>query len=356
MKNSRKDSLGAWLQSEFSDPHEKIKLSLISGDASFRKYYRVRVKGISYIAVDAPPEHEDSDRFIKIANLLRDASVVTPNVFSQNKRQGFMLLEDFGDQTFLQKLKILKKNSSYEEINHLYELAINSLIDIQFKVNRDELGHYDRTLLHNEMDLFNTWFCNSFLKIKSDEKSNKLISKAFAFLEEASMAQKQVPVHRDYHSRNLMILESQNPILRTKPGVIDFQDAVVGPYTYDLVSLLRDAYIGWDREIIYRWVDYYLEKCKRASLLSEVSRDQFVRQFDLMGLQRQLKVMGIFARLAIRDNKAGYLADIPLVMNYFLEIGQKYDDLGPFIRWFKDNVVCSAEAKIKRTVEQYPAS
>ena len=351
MANTRKDSLVAWLQSELPDSHEKIKLSLVSGDASFRKYYRIRLKGISYIAVDAPPEYEDSHRFIRIANLLRDASVITPNVFFQNMEQGFMLLEDFGDQTFLQRLNILKKNGSYQEINHLYEVAIDSLIDIQFKVSGEQLGHYDRALLYKEMNLFNTWFCESFLEIKPNEKSNKLISQAFTFLEEASIAQKQVPVHRDYHSRNLMILESQNTVMSNKPGVIDFQDAVVGPYTYDLVSLLRDAYIEWDTESIYRWVDYYLERCKQASLPNKVSRDEFVRQFDLMGLQRQLKVMGIFARLAIRDNKAGYLADIPLVMNYFLEIGQKYDELGPFLRWFKDNVVCGTEAKIKPTVE-----
>ena len=351
MGNTRKNSLATWLQSELPGSHETIKLSLISGDASFRKYYRIRVGGLSYIAVDAPPEHEDSYRFIRIANLFRDASVITPNVFFQNMEQGFMLLEDFGDQTFLNKLSILKKNSSYEEINHLYEVAIDSLIDIQFKVNGDQLDHYDRELLYNEMTLFNTWFCESFLKLKPDEKSNKLISQAFTFLEKESIAQKQVPVHRDYHSRNLMVLGSQNTVLSKKPGVIDFQDAVVGPYTYDLVSLLRDAYIKWDTETIYRWVDYYLEKCKQANLLNKVSRDEFVRQFDLMGLQRQLKVMGIFARLAIRDKKAGYLADIPLVMNYFLEIGQKYDELGPFIRWFKDNVVCGTEAKIKPTVE-----
>ena len=351
MINTRKDSLVAWLQFQLPNFHEKIKLSLISGDASFRKYYRVRVKGVNYIAVDAPPEHEDSDRFTRIANLFRDASVITPNVFLKDIKQGFMLLEDFGDLTFLKELCILKKNNNYGEINHLYEAAIDSLIDIQFKVNGEKLCLYDRTLLYNEMSLFKSWFCELFLKIEIDEKSNNVISQAFTFLEEASVAQKQVPIHRDYHSRNLMILESQDSMLRKKPGIIDFQDALVGPYTYDLVSLLRDAYIGWDTENIYRWADYYLEKSKKTGLIREVSRDQFIRQFDLMGLQRQLKVMGIFARLAIRDNKAGYLADIPLVMNYFLEVGQKYDELRPFIRWFQDNVVCSTGAKIKAIVE-----
>ena len=351
MINTRKNSLVAWLQFQLPNFHEKIKLSLISGDASFRKYYRVRVKGVNYIAVDAPPEQEDSDRFIRIANLFRDASLITPNVFLKDIERGFMLLEDFGDLTFLKELRILKKNNNYDEINHLYEAAIDSLINIQFRVNGEKLCLYDRTLLYNEMSLFKNWFCESFLKIEIDEKSNNMISQAFTFLEEASVAQKQVPIHRDYHSRNLMILESQDSMLRKKPGIIDFQDALVGPYTYDLVSLLRDAYIGWDTESIYRWVDYYFEKSKKSGLTREVSRGQFIRQFDLMGLQRQLKVMGIFARLAIRDNKAGYLADIPLVMNYFLEVSQKYDELRPFIRWFQDNVVCNTGAKIKAIVE-----
>ena len=351
MGNTRKDSLAAWLQLQFPESLEKIELFLISGDASFRKYYRVRVRGVNYIAVDAPPELEDSQRFIKVANLLRDASVITPNVFFKSIKQGFMLLEDFGDQTFLKKLKTLKKSNNFIEISHLYEMAIDCLIDIQFKVKGEKLPHYDRPLLYSEMTLFNTWFCKSLLKLEIDTKATKLITQAFTFLEEESIAQEQVPVHRDYHSRNLMILESQNTLLIEKLGVIDFQDAVVGPYTYDLVSLLRDAYIKWDTESTCRWVDYYLEKCKRASLLNEISRDQFIRQFDLMGLQRQLKVMGIFARLAKRDHKAEYLADIPQVMNYFLEIGQKYDELKPFYRWFEDNVVPNAKAKIELIID-----
>ena len=184
--------------------------------------------------------------------------------------------------------------------------------------------------------------------LEVDERARKLISKTFTFLTEASVSQKQVPIHRDYHSRNLMVLEESNYHPYQKPGVIDFQDALNGPYTYDLVSLLRDAYIRWDIDHVSKWVDYYFENAQQTALIIKVSRDQFIREFDLMGLQRQLKVMGIFARLSIRDNKAGYLADIPLVMDYFLEIGQKYKELEPFMLWFNDNVVDNVKVKIQR--------
>ena len=348
MENKRKDSLRAWLQLQFPECGEDIKLSLISGDASFRKYYRVKVEGTSYIAVDAPPSHEDSNRFVSIAHLYRKASINTPSIFFKDIANGFMLLEDFGDQTYFYKLNFLKEEGNFEEINNLYESAIDALIDIQSKVDGSSLDFYEGKLLNEEMGLFKTWFCELFLELEIEEKVGKLISEAFIFLTESSISQKQVPVHRDYHSRNLMILGAPNSHSQEKPGVIDFQDALNGPYTYDLVSLLRDAYIRWDIDNVSGWVNYYFEKAKHVALISQVSRDQFIRDFDLMGMQRQLKVMGIFARLSIRDNKPGYLADIPLVMDYFLEIGQKYSELKPFILWFQDSVVDNVKFKIQQ--------
>ena len=348
MENTRKDSLSAWLQLQFPDCREDMKLSLISGDASFRKYYRVEVNGSNYIAVDAPPSHEDSSKFVSIAHLFRQASINTPSIFFKNIENGFMLLEDFGDQTYFDKLNFLKKESNFKEINNLYKSAIDSLIDIQSEVDGTTLDFYEGKLLYQEMELFKTWLCELFLELEIDKQAEKLISETFIFLTESSISQKQVPVHRDFHSRNLMILGESNSHLHQKTGVIDFQDAVNGPYTYDLVSLLRDAYIRWDIDYVAGWVNYYFEKAKRIALITEVSSDQFIREFDLMGLQRQLKVMGIFARLSIRDNKAGYLADIPLVMDYFLEIGQKYYELEPFILWFKDTVVDNVKVKIQQ--------
>jgi len=348
MENKRKDSLRAWLQLQFPECGEDIKLSLISGDASFRKYYRVKVEGTSYIAVDAPPSHEDSNRFVSIASLYRKASINTPSIFFKDIANGFMLLEDFGDQTYFYKLNFLKEEGNFEEINNLYESAIDALIDIQSKVDGSSLDFYEGKLLNEEMGLFKTWFCELFLELEIEEKVGKLISEAFIFLTESSISQKQVPVHRDYHSRNLMILGAPNSHSQEKPGVIDFQDALNGPYTYDLVSLLRDAYIRWDIDNVSGWVNYYFEKAKHVALIGQVSRDQFIRDFDLMGMQRQLKVMGIFARLSIRDNKPGYLADIPLVMDYFLEIGQKYSELKPFILWFQDSVVDNVKFKIQQ--------
>ena len=348
MVNTRKESLKAWLQLQFADYREEILLSLISGDASFRKYYRVGVKGTNYIAVDAPPSYEDSKRFVSIAGLYSQASIRTPSIFFKDIENGFMLVEDFGDQTYFKKFNSLKKDSNFEQINNLYESAIDTLVDIQSKVDGRALDLYYRETLYEEMGLFTTWFCELFLELEIDQNTRKLIVETFPFLTEASISQEQVPVHRDYHSRNLMILEESKLHSHQNPGVIDFQDALNGPYTYDLVSLLRDAYIRWDIDYVSGWVNYYFEKAKNTGLIPNVSRNLFIRHFDLMGLQRQLKVMGIFARLSIRDNKAGYLADIPLVTDYFLEIGQKYHELEPFILWFRDNVVDNVKVKIQK--------
>ena len=348
MTNFRKDRLVSWLESQTSATKGEISLSLISGDASFRKYYRVRIEGNDFVAVDAPPAQEDSQRFVSLAKLFRDASVTTPNVFFQDCELGFMLLEDFGDETYLRRLEILRQEGSWQEIYQLYEAAIKTLIDIQTRVNGESFAQYEGNILLKEMQLFERWFCESFLKLKLNTRTRLLIQDTFTFLAQASRTQQQVPVHRDYHSRNLMVLKPRGLNDIEKPGVIDFQDALVGPYTYDLVSLLRDAYISWDLKHVNQWLAYYFENAKRSGLLTVNSQDEFVRDFDLVGLQRQLKVMGIFARLAIRDNKAGYLADIPQVMQYFIGVGERYAELESFMDWFKDTVVGVAQTKINQ--------
>jgi aminoglycoside/choline kinase family phosphotransferase len=325
----------------------EISLSLVSGDASFRRYFRTHLGDSSFVAVDAPPKQEDSRMFVHICNMFRDADISVPKVFFADYEQGFMLLDDFGDQLYLDVLLDLRTSGCKNEINSLYEAAINSLLDIQSRVNKNRLDSYSKNELHREMALFEEWFCKAFLGLKINGAEREVIAKTLNFLEEAALSQEQVVVHRDYHSRNLMILDDNIFGEDSSPGIIDFQDAVSGAYTYDLVSLLRDAYICWDAGKVDSWALYYLERAKSSGLIANIDEAQFQRDFDLMGLQRQLKVLGIFARLYIRDNKVRYLADIPQVIDYFLEVSQRYMELRPFLHWFRTKVLPIAETKLK---------
>lgn len=322
------------------------EVALVSGDASFRRYFRIKCDESSFIGVDAPPEHENSRLFVRICNLFREAGVSAPKVFSVDYDQGFMLLDDFGDRLYLHSLLDLQLADNSKAINSLYESAIDTLLDIQARVDSKRLDPYDRATLHREMHLFEEWFCGNFLQLELTKPEKQLIADTFEFLEDAALSQAQVTVHRDYHSRNLMLLEPIAFGEDASPGVIDFQDAVCGPYTYDLVSLLRDAYVQWDPKLVDSWALYYLEQAKSSKLLTDIDQAQFLRDFDLMGLQRQLKVMGIFARLYIRDNKPRYLADIPQVIHYFLEVSQRYTELRPFLDWFKQSVEPVAATKL----------
>ncbi|NKB33509.1 MAG: phosphotransferase [Pseudomonadales bacterium] len=350
MSESRQEKLGIWVSQVLKQLLPKSKgeaaLSLVSGDASFRRYYRTRSGDSHFIAVDAPPEQENSKTFVRISNLFREAGVSAPKVISVDYEQGFMLLDDFGDELYLHKLLDLQLEGNHIEINFLYESAIDSVLDIQARVDKERLDPYDKNELHREMSLFEEWFCEGFLKLELDEQAKTLIAETLKFLEEAALSQPQVAVHRDFHSRNLMILDQAEFGEGASPGIIDFQDAVCGPYTYDLVSLLRDAYIRWDSELVDSWALYYLEQAKSSGLLENIEEAQFLRDFDLMGLQRQLKIIGIFARLCIRDNKPRYLADIPLVIQYFLEVSQRYTELRPFVHWFKQSVEPLAATKL----------
>ena len=346
MMESRQELLVSWIKQIFPKSEAQLNFALVSGDASFRKYYRVSVEQQNFIAVDAPPSREDSKKFVRICNLLRRASVKAPKVFSYNYEAGFILLEDFGDDTYLKILENLRNQNDFNKINYLYKSAINALLNIQANVDKEALDSYSREKLNQEMSLFEDWFCLNYLELDLDDRSRNIISEARFFLENAALDQLQVPVHRDYHSRNLMVLDQEFFSESMEPGVIDFQDAVVGPYTYDLVSLLRDAYIFWEKKQVEQWALYYFKNALSLRVIEKVDQAQFYRDFDLMGLQRQMKVIGIFARLAIRDNKPDYLADIPLVIRYFLEVGQRYKELKPFIHWFKKTVIPVVGTKI----------
>ena len=350
MSDSRKDKLAAWVCQVLADLQPKhdgdVTFTLVSGDASFRRYFRFRSGDSCFIAVDAPPERENSKIFVRICSLMHEIGITVPRVFSADYTQGFMLLEDFGDELYLDRLIDLRSRERTNEINSLYKSAIDTLIDIQGGVDKKRLDSYDRNKLHQEMNLFQYWFCEEFLNMDLDKEARDLFSYVLDFLGNAAGSQPYVAVHRDYHSRNLLILDPVKFGERATPGIIDFQDAVSGPYTYDLVSLLRDAYIRWDPNFIDAWTTYYLEQAKRSGLISAVDKAQFLRDFDLMGLQRQLKVIGIFARLSIRDNKPRYLADIPIVIQYFLEVSQRYTELRPFYDWFKQSIEPIASTKL----------
>lgn len=321
-------------------------LSMVSGDASFRRYFRASWQGHSYIAVDAPPQHENSSAFIRVCRMLRAAGVRAPEIFASDLERGFLLLEDFGDSQLLPKLSRLQSDGESLRAGAIYHSALQTLLLIQRSPEKERLDPYDRDQLRSEMQLFTDWFCKAFLELELSDSEHAVIDQAMHFLEEAALSQPTVMVHRDFHSRNLMLLDnSAAPAL----GVIDFQDAVHGPYSYDVVSLLRDCYLRWEPETVNRWALAYWQAARADGLLADVSEAQFLRDFDLMGLQRHLKVMGIFCRLSLRDNKSQYLADIPLVSQYFLEVSRQYPELGDFVEWFNRRAMPVADQRLPKS-------
>ena len=346
-ENSREAQLRHWVNQELArldntaSADIAVSWSAVSGDASFRRYFRISMPGRDYIAVDAPPEQEDSMTFVKVARLLAKADVWVPTVYAKDFDQGFMLLEDFGDRVLLDSLLEAQRNGDNEQADRLYTAAIDTLVEFQIKADKDVLGPYDRRLLHSEMVLFEEWFCQALLQKQLTAAERNMLEGTLALLEDAALAQPTVLVHRDYHSRNLILLNSD-----ARPGIIDFQDAVSGPYTYDLVSLLRDCYICWSRQQVAGWAAYYLKRAQLQGLHPGISPEQLVRDFDLMGLQRHLKVMGIFSRLYLRDNRSAYLADIPRVAQYILEVSGQYPQLEPFRDWFQHIVLPLANDRL----------
>jgi len=296
-----------WLQGLFESTHYQIEAA--SSDASFRRYFRVTHDNNTWILMDAPPAQEDTGPFIDIATFLYSHAINVPEIKAYDSGLGLLLLADFGNTAYLDELNA-------DPTGKLYFSAIDSLIAMQKCPLKDALPHYDRALLQQEMDLFPVWFLNKHLDIQAPA----LLQKTFDILIANALEQEQVFVHRDYHSRNLMHTAENSP------GIIDFQDAVIGPISYDLVSLLRDCYIAWPDEQISQWIDYYLTQAKQQGLLTAVSTEQFTRWFDLMGLQRHIKVLGIFCRLNYRDNKDNYLNDLPLTLHYVQKIASKYPE------------------------------
>lgn len=291
-----------------------------SADASFRRYFRIDGgPGQTFILMDAPPPQEDVRPFIQIAQLLADTGVTVPAVLASQVEQGFLLLSDLGTVMYSQLL-------NQDTAQKLYMDAINSLVQIQSFSQPDVLPEYDRAMLQRELQLFPEWYIGQHLKATLTDAQQASLDKVFEQILANTMAQPQVYVHRDYHSRNLMVIKEGNP------GIIDFQGAMYGPITYDIVSLLRDAYIEWDEEQVLDWAIRYWERARHAGLPISTDIDSFYRDFEFMGLQRHLKILGIFCRLAYRDNKPDYLADLPLVLSYVRKTAQRYNTLIPLLR------------------------
>ncbi len=309
-----------WLENDLLLTIENVQAA--SSDASFRRYFRVATPEGCFIVMDAPPDKENLGPFIKVAGIMTEANVNVPVIFQQNLDDGFLLLEDFGNRNFLDQL-----NSKTADV--LYQSALDSLFKLQTQtpVKNSPLPHYDEALLERELAIFDDWFLNGLLDIDIPEA---LWATVKAELIASALTQPVTCVHRDYHSRNLMVLDHDSP------GVIDFQDAVIGPITYDLVSLLRDCYIAWPQHQVGQWLEAYFQRLQQAGLVM-CGLGQFKRWFDLMGLQRHLKAIGIFSRLHLRDGKPGYLNDIPRTLNYVTCVCPDYPELAGFNAFLREN-------------------
>ena len=327
---NRQQLRDVWLQSLF--PGTSFSVTTASADASFRSYFRVNMAGRTFIVMDAPPEHENCLPFIYVAQLFHQAGVHVPQVLQQNLEQGFLLLTDLGDITYLQALNEINANSTnVMQARNLYGAATDALIKIQLASNANKLPHYDEAMLLREMRLFPDWYIARHLQVTLDEKQSTALNNIFQRILQNNLAQPHVYVHRDYHSRNLMVATASLSF-PDNPGLLDFQDAVWGSITYDLVSLFKDAYIHLEEADTLDWLIRYWEKARAVGLPIHTDFAEFYRDYEWMGVQRHLKVLGIFARLYHRDGKDGYLKNLPLVMKYLRNACERYEDLKPLLK------------------------
>lgn len=315
-----------WVAKQIVGPDLRLNTHIIlepvAGDASFRRYYRVQVNRQSFIVMDAPPEHEDCRPFVAVAQQWLAAGVRVPKLLAEDLNQGFLLLEDFGDQLFYAGLHP-------GTADDLYALAFSELLKVQ-AIPVGTLPLYDQVLLQREMHLFREWFLQHWLGLSLSNSQSSMLAEVESQLIKAALAQPQVTVHRDYHSRNLMLLPD------SQIGVIDFQDAVAGALTYDLVSLLRDSYIHWSEAKVTEWVARFQQQ---SPLAVDMDVATFKQAFDWMGMQRHLKVCGIFARLSLRDGKTAYLQDIPLTLRNLYQSARRYPQFNDFAVWLESEII-----------------
>jgi len=298
-----------------------------SADASFRRYFRVDVlpahqqrHGATLIAMDAPPERENVPAFLKVDQLLLEAGVTVPAIVAQDVAQGLVLMSDLGVSTYLQVLNPDNAATMYAE-------ALGALVKIQKASQPGVLPEFDRAFMLREMNLFPEWYIEKHLGAKLTEAQSAELQKVFDAILANCLAQQQVYMHRDYHSRNLMWMDDQK-----NPGILDFQDAVYGPITYDVASLLRDAYVQWDEELVLDWAIRYWQHAKAEGLPVHRDIDAFYKDMEYMGLQRHIKILGIFCRLNYRDGKADYMNDLPTVLEYVRKTANRYKDLRPLVK------------------------
>lgn len=314
----RRQQLQSWIAAEF--PGRPFELAPASADASFRRYFRLTFTDdpVSLIVMDAPPSHEDCRPYIKVAELFGATGVHVPKVIRQNLEQGFLLLSDLGSTTYLDAL-------TKDNAHNLYAEALGALMSIQASSQHGVLPEYDRELLMRELELFPVWYVSRHKGITLTEQQTAQLYEVFDRIVDVNLAEPKVYVHRDYHSRNLMVSAPN-------PGVLDFQDAVYGPMTYDLASLFKDAYIHWEEDFTLDLLARYWETARELGLPVRADFAEFHRDYEWMGVQRHIKVLGIFARLCHRDGKDGYLKDMPLVLHYLRKACERYGELRPLLR------------------------
>ena len=323
MTHSRLHILENWLKSlEPSWLLDIPTLAPASSDASFRRYFRINSQKTAFqtlIVMDAPPQHEPLNSFIEVDLLFQNQGLNVPKILEKNIADGFLLLNDLGSETYLGNLES-------GNADNLYKNAMQALIRMQLASKKNVLPNYTGDLLRRELELFPEWYLKRHLRVEISSLEGSQIKNAFDLIIQNNLAQPSVYVHRDYHSRNLMITKENNP------GILDFQDAVYGPITYDAASLWRDAYIEWPEEMVIDWVIKYWEEGREKGLPIQADFGDFYRDFEWMGLQRHLKILGIFSRLFYRDGKDGYLKDIPLVLKYAIATANRYIELKPLAR------------------------
>lgn len=363
--DQRKQALTSWVAEQFPEHFQSNAsrtqaelpvpvLQSLGSDAGFRRYFRLDISAqrptalldaplqaaplstaplftAPLLAVDAPPETEDTALFVSLAKYLREQGIKAPMIIAADVEQGFLLVEDFGD-------RLLHRELMPDTADTLYGEALMVLLRLQQSTDIPaSLPHYDQPMLRRELEIFVQWFVGELLNYSLTAQERILLDRLFEQLETCALEQPQLLVHRDYHSRNLLVCDSGCV------GVIDFQGAVVGPFSYDLASLLRDCYIRWPADQVRRWALSYGNMAMEVGIIPKVNEAQFMRWFDWIGLQRHIKVLGIFARLHLRDGKAHYLAELPLVIRYLLEVANSYPQLNDFAQWFEQHLLPLAE-------------
>ncbi|MND17861.1 Phosphotransferase enzyme family protein [compost metagenome] len=323
MNTQREQLIYTWLTSVLEN--DQFKIAFLAGDASFRRYARIQLQNKTYMLMDAPPEKEDCVPFVTIDEFFAGHGVRVPQIVAKDLAQGFLLLEDFGDV-------LLSTLLNDETVDKYYEQSFKQLIHLQSVNGQEQFPAYSYEKLLTEMKLLTDWMLPS-LQITPNVNQQQVIDDAFDVLAKTALAQPQVIVHRDFHSRNLMKIANEPEL-----GVIDFQDAVIGADTYDLISITRDAYVQWNAERVYQWFRVFYDLLPESAKQNR-SFEQFKRDADLMAIQRHIKILGIFVRLFERDGKSGYLKDLPRVMWYLIEESRGYAELDEFMLFINDIVM-----------------